>query len=145
MNDTYNLCDLPHDIVKNIIKSIANRESLMNFRETCKPIYDKITDSEIEKKISFNFNNRDLCINSDCYEDTFEVFKEIHHYSDRRYVHKKQKALNTSIIIINNKKFTIKSHYCCECFKKYVLIGDRKNVEEIYHNNLCDEVNIQFN
>jgi hypothetical protein len=85
-----------------------------------------------------------LCINIDCYEDTFEVFKEIHHYSDRRYVHKKQKALNTSIIIINNKKFTIKSHYCCECFKKYVLIGDRKNVEEIYHNNLCDQVNIIF-
>lgn len=97
------------------------------------------------KKILFNFNNRDLCINIDCYEETFEVFKEIHHYYDRRYMHTKQKALNTSIIIINNKKFTIKSHYCCECFKKYVLIGDRKNVEVIYHNDLCDQVNIQVN
>jgi hypothetical protein len=60
MNDIHNLCDLPTDIVKNIIKFIANKKSLMNFRETCKTIYDKITDSEIKKKISFNFNNRDI-------------------------------------------------------------------------------------
>jgi hypothetical protein len=117
----------------------------MNFRKTCKIINKKITNFEIKKKILFNFNNRDLCINIDCYEETFEVFKEIHHYYDRKYVHKKQKALNISIIIINNKKFTIKSHYCCECFKKCVLIGDRTNVKIIYHNNLCDQVNIQFN
>ena len=48
-------------------------------------------------------------------------------------------------LIINNKIYNVVSPYCCECFKKYVLIGDRKNVEEIYHNNLCDQVNIQFN
>jgi len=53
------------------------------------------------KKILFNFNNRDLCINIDCYEETFEVFKEIYNYYDRRYVHKKQKALK---YINNNNK-----------------------------------------
>jgi len=51
MNDIHNLCDLPTDIVKNIIKFIANKKSLMNFRETCKTINKKITNFEIKKNI----------------------------------------------------------------------------------------------
>ena len=144
MIKAHNLCDLSDDIITHmILYCIKDSLSLMNFRKTCKLINKKITNFEIKKKLLFNFNNRDLCINIDCYYDTFEVFKEIHHYYDRRYMHTKQKALNTSIIIINNKKFTIKSHYCCECFKKYILISDRKNVKEIY--DICDQVNIQLN
>ena len=90
------------------------------------------------------FSFRDLCINVDCYEDTYDVFTFVHNYYYSRYLHTKQYALNQTLIIINSKKHTIKTHYCCECFKNFVLVGD-KDYEKIDVNyDIIDQVNITY-
>ena len=40
---------------------------------------------------------------------------------------------------INGKPHWIRSHYCCECFKKHVLVGENKNASQHY-GNYCDGV-----
>ena len=40
------------------------------------------------------------------------------------------------------KFYNINSHYCCECLKKFVLVGSNSNVIENYQN--CEQVNVVF-
>ena len=88
-----------------------------------------------------NYKPTEMCINIDCYYDTWDIYEDIYHYGYRRYIHSHQCALNKTTITINNKQYNTHTPYCSECFMKYVLIGDKKNVR---HNLIMDEVNIEY-
>ena len=78
-------------------------------------------------------SKRLYCINPNCIEDTEGPVLHIWKANSVTYEHnKRQAALNMSIIWVNGKKQWIRSHYCCECFKKYVLVGNNKNASQHY-------------
>jgi hypothetical protein len=141
------LCNLPDEIIK-LISSFINddHKTLVNFKLICKSTYNTISAFTIAKLMLSNklgvFSFCYLCINPECYEDTYSVFTFIHNYYYTRYLHYRQYALNDTSIIVNAKSYNIHSHYCCECFKKFVLVGSNPNVVENY--NKCEQVNVAF-
>jgi hypothetical protein len=92
-------------------------------------------------------SKRLYCINPNCIEETEGPVFYIWKANSVTYEHnKRQAALNMSIIWVNGKKQWIRSHYCCECFKKHVLVGKNKNASQHY-GNYCDgvqEVDVYF-
>jgi hypothetical protein len=139
--------ELPNDVNRVIFDYLLkDYQFLSTLKTTCKSMYKAISVFAIaklmlsEKRGLFSF--RELCINQECYEDTYDVFTFIHNYYYTRYLHYRQYALNTTTIIVNAKYYNIHSHYCCECFKKFVLVGSNSNVIENYHN--CEQVNVVF-
>jgi hypothetical protein len=78
-------------------------------------------------------SKRLYCINPNCIEDTEGPVLYIWKANSVTYEHnERQAALNMSIIWVNGKKQWIRSHYCCECFKKHVLVGDNKHASQHY-------------
>jgi hypothetical protein len=78
-------------------------------------------------------SKRKYCINPECVEETEGAVFYIWKANSVTYEHnKRQAALNMSIIWVNGKKQWIRSHYCCECFKKHVLVGDNKHASQHY-------------
>ena len=76
---------------------------------------------------------RKYCINPECVKDTEGAVLYIWEANSLSYEHTdRQAALNISIIWVNGKKQWIRSHYCCECFKKHVLVGDNKHASQHY-------------
>jgi hypothetical protein len=76
---------------------------------------------------------RSYCINPNCIEETEGAVFYIWKANSLTYEHnKRQAALNMSIIWVNGKKQWIRSHYCCECFKKHVLVGNNKHASQHY-------------
>jgi len=70
----------------------------------------------------------------------WEAHSQAYEHTDR------QPALNITTARVNGKPHWIRSHYCCECFKKHVLVGDNKNASQHY-GNYCDgvqEVEVYF-
>lgn len=139
--------ELPNDVSKLIVDYLfKDYKFLSTLKTTCKSMYKTISVFAIaklmlsEKRGLFSF--RELCINQECYEDTYDVFTFIHNYYYIRYLHYRQYALNTTTIIVNAKYYNINSHYCCECFKKFVLVGSNSNVIENYQNS--EQVNIVY-
>ena len=55
------------------------------------------------------FSLRTYCANTNCTKTTEDVFYRHYRNHSYGYEHVRQLALN--------------SHYCCECFKKFVLVG----------------------
>ena len=145
--DYLNIKELPNDVGE-IINDYLFKDYLFlaKLKTTCKALYKSISVFAIAKQMLPSklglFSFRKLCINVDCYEDTYDVFTFIHNYYYTRYLHSRQYALNATIIIVNAKYYNIKSHYCCECLKKFVLVGCNSNVIENYQNS--EEVNIIF-
>jgi hypothetical protein len=58
-----------------------------------------------------------------------------------RYVHNFDPVKKT-ILLINEKKYCLNTHYCGECLKKFVLVGDLRNVKHNY--DYIDQVNISY-
>ena len=145
--DYLNIKELPNDVGE-IITGYLFKDYifLAKLKTTCKALHKFISVFAIaklmlsEKQGLFSF--RELCINPECYEDTYDVFTFIHNYYYTRYLHYRQYALNSTSIIVNAKFYNINSHYCCECFKKFVLVGSNSNAIENYHN--CEQVNVVF-
>jgi hypothetical protein len=51
----------------------------------------------------------------------------------KTYKHiERQPALNETTMWVSGKEYSFRSHYCCECFKKYVLVGNNKNASHRY-------------
>ena len=76
---------------------------------------------------------RKYCINPECVEETEGVVLYIWKANSVTYEHNnRQAALNISIMRVNGVKHWFMSHYCCECFKKHVLVGDNKNASQHY-------------
>ena len=139
--------ELPNDVARLIFDYLLkDYQFLAKLKITCKSMYKAISVFAIAKHMLSEklglFSFRELCINDDCYDDTYDVFTFVHNYYYSRYLHYKQYALNASVIIVNAKCYNINSHYCCECFKKFVLVGSNSNTIENYQNS--EQVNVIF-
>ena len=139
--------ELPNDVNRLIFDYLLKDYQFLNaLKTTCKSMYKAISVFAIAKLMLSEklglFSFRELCINPECYEDTYDVFTFIHNYYYTRYLHYRQYALNSTSIIVNAKFYNINSHYCCECLKKFVLVGSNSNVIENYQN--CEQVNVVF-
>ena len=139
--------ELPNDVNRLIFDYLLKDYQFLNaLKTTCKSMYKAISVFAIAKLMLSEklglFSFRELCINPECYEDTYDVFTFIHNYYYTRYLHYRQYALNATTIIVNEKCYNIHSHYCCECLKKFVLVGCNSNVIENYQN--CEQVNVVF-
>jgi len=139
--------ELPNDVNRLIFDYLLKDYIFLSaLKTTCKLLYKEISDFAIAKLMLSEklglFSFRELCINPECYEDTYDVFTFIHNYYYTRYLHYRQYALNATTIIVNAKCYNINSHYCCECLKKFVLVGSNSNVIENYQN--CEQVNVVF-
>ena len=75
---------------------------------------------------------RKECINPFCVKDTKSAVQYIWHAHWPEYVHKRQTALNETTMLVWGEKFWFRSPYCCECFKKHVLVGDNPNASYLY-------------
>jgi hypothetical protein len=105
-------------------------------REQLKEFFEKFIPSK-----------RDYCINPECVKDTEAAVLHIWEAHSQAYEHTdRQAALNITTAWVNGKPHWIRSHYCCECFKKHVLVGENKNASQHY-GNYCDgvqEVEVYF-
>lgn len=139
--------NLPEDMLLYIKENCYNSNGLLNLKKTNKQFNKLITRFSIQKKICSNlyknFVNKDIniCVNTNCYYDTWDLYEDIYHYGYRRYIHHHQYALNNTTIFINKKEYHIFSPYCSECLKNYVFIGDNKNV---INNLTMNQVNIEY-
>ena len=145
--DYLNIYELPNDVGEIIYGDLfKDYQFLAKLKTTCKSMYKAISVFAIAKLMLSTklgqFSFRELCINVDCYEDSYDVFTFVHNYYYSRYLHSRQYALNSTRIIVNAKYYNFKSHYCCECLKKFVLVGSNSNVIENFQNS--EEVNIIF-
>jgi len=93
-------------------------------------------------------SKRTYCINPECVKDTESAVLYIWEDQSMSYEHNdRQAALNITTMRVNGKPHWIMSHYCCECFKKHVLVGKNKNASQHY-GNYCDgvqQVDVSFN
>jgi len=142
-----NIYELPNDVNGLIFDYLfKDHQFLITLKITCKSMYKAIGVFAIAKLMLSTklglFSFRELCINNDCYEDTYDVFTFVHNYYYSRYLHSRQYALNSTRIIVNAVYYNIESHYCCECLKKFVLVGSNSNVIENYQNS--EQVNIIY-
>ena len=139
--------DLGDDVVEIIIGYVKHYNSLASLKRTCLRTHNHISRYSIAKLMLSSrlglFSFRELCINDNCYEDTYRVFK-CHNRFNSRYIHHRQNALNTSAIMVNEKYYNINSHYCCECFKKFVLVGSNECATEVYHHINFQQVIVIF-
>lgn len=126
------ILDLPCDIINTIKKCIISHDSLKNFKSVCKYTNNLVSQFDLKKKVLERklscWKPKNYCINIDCYYDTDDIYEFVYNHGFRHYIHSHQWALNYHTININSKTSSVHTAYCCECFKKYVLIGDRKNV-----------------
>jgi hypothetical protein len=78
-------------------------------------------------------SKRTYCINPDCVKETENAVMHIWEVNALAYEHtERQAALNISTMWVNGNPHWFQSHYCCECFKKYVLVGDNKHASQHY-------------
>ena len=123
---------------------MKNYKDLHSLKLTCKYYNEIITRySIIKKKIHHDFNKKEkiiLCANINCYNETYDLFLDNFRHYLEKYKHHHQKAINFDSIYINQKRYKIFSPYCCECYKKYMLIGDKKenSVREIQVEGFVD-------
>ena len=140
------ICQLPNEIIEIIINNLTNYQDVINMKLSSLVLSQVITRFTIAKRtLAKNFKKftkRRFCVNVCCYDDTEDIFTNVHNYYYRRYVHTWQPALNVAKVLINNKTYSINSHYCCECFKKNVLVGNNEKVSHNYH--IPNQVNVTF-
>lgn len=76
---------------------------------------------------------RTYCINPECVKETEAAVLYIWEANSLAYEHtERQPALNITTMWVTGNKQWFRSHYCCECFKKYVLVGNNKNASHRY-------------
>ncbi len=95
----------------------------------------------------FVSTKRTYCINPNCLKETEMAVVHIWEARSKTYKHtERQLALNKTTMWVTGKEYSFRSHYCCECFKKYVLVGNNKNASQHY-GGYCDgvqEVEVYF-
>ena len=153
---TSNICDLPSELIAMIIDRLGNKDYLVKLKETCMLFSKAISQFYIAgQMVSTKYGvftillkgKQSWCMNHNCGDDTESIVEYIWNYGQGHYTHHKQFALNITEIIVNGKPYNIKSHYCCECLKKHVLIGDKKYVSQHYgdYYKYGMQVNISYN
>jgi hypothetical protein len=138
--------DLSYDVVEIIIGYIKHYNSLALLKMTCVRNNNHISRYSIAKLMLASrlgqFSLRTYCANTNCTEATEDVFYRHYRNDSSGYEHVRQLALNKTIVLINYKKHHLNTHYCGECFKNFVLVGELNNVKHNY--NWIDEVNISY-
>ena len=171
MNCASNICDMPSELIAMIVDRLGNKDYLVSFKETCVLFNKSVSQFYIAgQMVSAKYGvfttrwvkNEDACfwdyqrcINVDCFDETENVVSDVWNYGFRRYIHTHQQPLNTAIMIVDGKPYPVKSQYCCECFKRHVLVGSNPNASQhygdiyyggIYEDNYtCMRVNVTFN
>ena len=139
-------CDLADDVIEIIIGYVKHYKYLALLKRTCLANYNSVSKLSIAKLMLSSrlglFSPRIYCANVDCCQDTEDVFYRHYYNNCPGYEHIKQLALNKTIVLINDKKHELNTHYCSECFKKFVLVGELKNVKHNY--SWIDELNITY-
>ena len=143
---SFTFCDLADDVIEIIISYVKHYKYLALLKITCLANYNSVSKLSIAKLMLSSrlglFSERIYCANVDCCQDTEDVFYTHYRNHIAGYVHIRQLALNKTIVLINDKKHGLNTHYCSECFKKFVLVGELKNVKHNY--NWIDELNITY-
>ena len=126
---------LPSELIIQISENLDNYNDILNFKKITNEINSIIGRfSIVKKKFLFNIEKEEKiverCVNINCYHDTKEIYEDYYYEYYGRYMHSHQDAMNNKIINIDNNVLKVFSPYCCECFKDYVLIGD-KTLDEI--------------
>jgi len=139
-------CDLDNDVIQIIIGHVKYYSYLALLKRTCITNYNSVSKLSIARlMLSYRlrqFSPRTFCINNNCCHDTKAVFDKHYRNGYDSYVHIKQFALKQTTALINEKKYKFNTHYCSECLKKFVLVGDLRNVKHNY--DYIDEVNITY-
>jgi len=148
-----NICDLPSEIISIIVGELGKYEYYIGLNITCKSLSNLVSKFSLAKEMLNEFfeilvpTKRTYCINPECVKDTEAAVLYIWEAHSLAYEHtERQPALNVTTIVVNGVKQWIRSHYCCECFKKHVLVGENKNASQHY-GNYCDgvqEVEVYF-
>ena len=143
---TITFCDLCDDVLEIIISYIKHYNYLALLKRTCLSNYNSVSKLSIAKLMLScrlgQFCPRTYCANINCCEDTEEVCCRRYYNNCPGYEHVRQLALNKTIVLINDKKHCLNTHYCSECLKKFVLVRELRNVKQNY--KWIDEVNISF-
>ena len=139
-------CDLADDVIEIIIGYVKHYKYLALLKRTCLTTYNSVSKLSIAKLMLSSrlglFSQRIYCANTTCCQDTEDVFYRHYRNHIAGYEHIRQLALNKTIVLINDKKHCLNTHYCSECFKKFVLVGELKNVKHNY--TWIDELNITY-
>ena len=138
--------DLGDDVVEIIISYIKHYNPLASLKMTCVRTHNHISRYSIAKLMLPGrlglFSLRTYCANTNCTKTTDDVFYKHYRNHSYGYEHVRQLALNKTTVLINYKRHELNTHYCNECFKNFVLVGELKNVKHNY--NWIDEVNISY-
>ena len=152
MNCASNICDLPSELIALIVDRLGNKDYLVSFKETCDLFNKSVSQFYIAgQMVSTKYGvfiprYEGKCLNVDCEYETEGVHTYVWNYGFRRYYHSHQAPLNQTTMVVNGKSYSVKSHYCCECFKKHVLFGSNQNVSHHYGDIYSDMlVNVSFN
>lgn len=121
---------LANELFLKIASSIEKHTDLLALKQVCKEYYTTIPDKyiikcKLQNKIN-NFYHLNNCVNINCCEETRDLYENYYREYDGRYIHAEQPSMNRDTIFINQIPYKVYSPYCCECFKKYVMIGDKK-------------------
>ena len=158
------ICDLPSELIALIVDRIGNKDYLVSFKETCvlfsKSVsqfyiagqmvslkYGVFTERPVDHSVSYNIK-KSYCFNTKCYDDSVWVLDYVWHYGFRNYIHQVQQPMNSTTMVVNEKHYSVKSHYCPTCFVKHVLCGSNPNVSHHYGDYTSDggmQVNVTFN
>jgi len=158
------ICDLPRELIALIVDRIGNKDYLVSFKETCvlfsKSVsqfyiagqmvsvkYGVFTERPVDHSVSYNIK-KSYCFNTKCYDDSVWILDYVWHYGFRNYIHQVQQPMNSTTMVVNDKHYSVKSHYCPTCFVKHVLCGSNPNVSQHYGNYTSDggmQVNVSFN
>ena len=143
---TIAFCELNNDVIAIILSFVKHYYYLALLKRTCLSNYNSVSKLSIAKLLLSSslcqFSPRTFCVNINCADDTKEVFYKHYRNGYDSYVHIKQFALKKTTLLINEKKYCLNTHYCGECLKKFVLVGDLRNVKHNY--DYIDEVNITY-
>ena len=154
------LSTMPYDIITLIVQLIdkdlcATPYDIKTMCVSFSKAVSNVTIAKLMMRMNFGrINTRShVCINRDCVRDTKNVMEYIWKDHDGYYMHTiklDSLAFETDVMVVNGKEYPVRSHYCCECFKKFVLIGDNKNASQHYEwvrelKLVIKQVNVTFN
>ena len=163
---TLSICDLPSEIIAMIVDLLGNKDYLVHFKETCSLFSKSVSHFYIAgQMVSAKYGvfttrwvkNEDVCfwdyqrcVNVDCYDETENAVSDVWNYGFGRYIHTHQQPLGTTTMIVDGKPYPVKSQYCCECFKRHVLVGSNPKASQHYEwvrelKLVIKQVNVTFN
>jgi hypothetical protein len=146
MCEATTICDLPSEIIAIIVADLGKYEYYIGLNTTCKSLSNLVSKFSLTREMLNEFfekfvpTKREDCINPKCVKETEYAMLHIWEARSLAYEHTcRQAALNVTTMVVNGVKQWIRSPYCCECFKKHVLVGENNNVVQHY-GHYCDGV-----